>query len=681
MAGAVFFLSCPLSAALAQSVESVVVVSARVPDPVGNAAFSVVNLDTQALQQTPELDSSLAQVPGLSLFRRDSSLTANPTTQGVSLREIAPSGAGRALVTLDGVPQNDPFGGWVIWSSLPPEDIESAEVVRGAGAGPYGAGALTGTIALSEAQADGLRVADASGGTYASERVATAGGAQLGPITFFGSASYESGSGFIPVLPYQRGPADSADSLVARNASLSASYSPASDLVIVARANVYDEMRDSGNIGGTSADSGVAGSLTIAHPQQGDNLGWRLQTWFRDTAFSQTSVSIALNRQTTTPSDDQYATPAMGWGANAALRGSLSWVNWEIGGDARFNQGASEELYSYVSGKYTSGRNSGGRNSVAGIYAEGASHIDDWLVTVGLRADSWNQTGGRVIQTSLATGATTLDQQYAARSGNEPTARLGVRRNLGDGFYFRSAGYKGFRPVTLNELYRPFRQGNNITEANANLTPEELYGAEVGGGYQSDNFTWDGDLFWNQLHRGVTNVTVGQGPATFPVVGLVPAGGFLIQRQNVGDVDARGFESDAHWSIDPKLRLNFGFEMTDARVDGGVADPQLTGLRPSQAPRWTITGGFLFTPLPSLSVESDVHYESNRFADDQNTLPLGTATIVDAKITYDLTHQLAIYGAAENLFNSNVASTESANFVTTYSTPRILRVGLSYTPL
>src|SRR5258706_13482977 len=123
----------------AATVETVVV-TARPPDPVGNDAFSVVALGTADIRNATELDTALEQVPGLSLFRRDSSLSANPTTQGVSLRSIAPSGPSRAIVTLDGVPQNDPFGGWVIWSSLPVEDVASAEIVRGPGAGPYCAG-------------------------------------------------------------------------------------------------------------------------------------------------------------------------------------------------------------------------------------------------------------------------------------------------------------------------------------------------------------------------------------------------------------------------------------------------------------------------------------------------------------------------------------------------------------
>ena len=44
---------------------------------------------------------------------------AQPTTQGVSLRGIGPSGQSRTLVLLDGVPFNDPFGGWVYWTRVP----------------------------------------------------------------------------------------------------------------------------------------------------------------------------------------------------------------------------------------------------------------------------------------------------------------------------------------------------------------------------------------------------------------------------------------------------------------------------------------------------------------------------------------------------------------------------------
>ena len=88
----------------------VVVTGARLPPAASDAAFAVIRLDADDLRDQQRLDEALASIPAVSLFRRTSSLAANPTTQGISLRAIAPSGAGRTLVTLVGVPLDDPFG-------------------------------------------------------------------------------------------------------------------------------------------------------------------------------------------------------------------------------------------------------------------------------------------------------------------------------------------------------------------------------------------------------------------------------------------------------------------------------------------------------------------------------------------------------------------------------------------
>jgi len=79
-------------------VEVVVVHAPRLAPLGGEAAFSAVQVGPEILKQSPRLDEALRSTPGVSLFRRTTSLSANPTTQGVSLRAIGPSGAGRALV-------------------------------------------------------------------------------------------------------------------------------------------------------------------------------------------------------------------------------------------------------------------------------------------------------------------------------------------------------------------------------------------------------------------------------------------------------------------------------------------------------------------------------------------------------------------------------------------------------
>ncbi|MFD1192934.1 TonB-dependent receptor, partial [Phenylobacterium conjunctum] len=189
----------------APEVEVVVVHAPRLPPLGGEAVFAVQQLDAGQLKTAPRLDAALKQAPGVSLFRRTGSEAANPTIQGLSLRGVAPSGAGRALVTLDGAPVNDPFGGWVIWSALPSEGLESATLVRGAGAGPYGAGALTGVVALEErAGRDGLQALDVSAG----ERGSARGVAAFGTRQLLVTLGAETSDGYVPVRGAAAGAAD-----------------------------------------------------------------------------------------------------------------------------------------------------------------------------------------------------------------------------------------------------------------------------------------------------------------------------------------------------------------------------------------------------------------------------------------------------------------------------------------
>src|SRR5918911_978093 len=64
------------------------------------APASIVEIGRPQLEQIPgeNLDDRMRYVPGFSMFRRSSSLAANPTTQGLSLRGLGSSGASRTLL-------------------------------------------------------------------------------------------------------------------------------------------------------------------------------------------------------------------------------------------------------------------------------------------------------------------------------------------------------------------------------------------------------------------------------------------------------------------------------------------------------------------------------------------------------------------------------------------------------
>lgn len=653
----------------------VVVTGARLPPAAGEAAFSVIRLTEADLRAEQRLDEALAAVPAVSLFRRTSSLSANPTTQGISLRAIAPSGAGRTLVTLDGVPLNDPFGGWVIWSQVPTGSLSGLDIVRGSGAGPYGAGALTGVISLRERD-DGAAldasIADDGG------RLSASGATALGPVRLVASGLYETRDGYTPVRGATAGAADTPLDLEVRSAALRTDLAVA-EAVISLRAAVVEEDRGSGLAGARATASGNLLSATAAGPQA-DRPGWRLQAWRRESDLANTSVAVSADRATTTPANDQFETPATGWGLNAALRrttvSGIGRAEWELGADARFNEGETRERFRYLAGAFTRDRVAGGETSVVGAYVEASSSIGPWLVAGGLRLDQWRNDNGRRLERDLATGLPTLNEADPDRSGDVFSARLGVRREIGTGQALRLAAYSGLRPATLNELHRPFRVGNDLTEANSALEPERLTGVEAGWAWTGGQASLTTTVFWNEIEKAIVNVTIGTGPGLFPRAGFVPAGGVLRQRMNAGTIEATGLEIDGRFEVSDALSIRAGVSVTDARLDGGVAAPQLTGLRPAQAPAWSAVAGVDWLATDRLTLAADLRWESRRFEDDLNSRELEAAATADFRAEWALSADTLFWLAADNLFDTEVEVSETATGVAGFGPPRTFSLGV-----
>jgi outer membrane receptor protein involved in Fe transport len=660
----------------APAVETVVVNAARLPISLSDAAFSIVNVNPTAIQSLPRLDRALETSPGLSLFRRGSSAGANPTTQGVSLRSIGPTAAGRALVTVDGVPQNDPFGNWVIWTSLPTDAISQVSIVRGAGSGPYGAGALTGVIAMDErSKIEGGNFTLGFEGSDLGQRkgAASGGGAVTDKLQMFAAGQTEQGDSWIPVRE-GRGSADTPLTLRDSSATGKAVY----DLgfaALTAEGGGYTEARDSGTKFAASSSNGTDAAVTLAAQPDATHLGWRLQTWVRQSNLANSSAAISNNRNTATLSNSQYATPATGYGANAAARKLADWGSVEAGVDFRTTSGQESEFLTYVNGAPTKKRVAGGDTQQIGAYAEGAWRSGPWLVTGGVRVDQWQQTNGHRLETLISTGAVTLNPTIANKSGTLPTARAGVRYDLGMGYYLRAAGYEGFRAPSLNELYRPFRVGNNVTEANENLKPEKLYGIEGAIGHDQGQLTWDVTGFLNQLRDPIANVTLGQGPGTFPRAGVVPAGGLFIQRRNLDAINATGVEADAKFRPFDPLTLELAGDYTDAKVEGGAQSPQLTGKRPAQTPRLTATAAAEWNPVKDVMFTAFVRYEDIRYADDQNTLVLPPGALVSLRVDWQALPNWGLFLAVDNLTDTALATDQTADHIRVYDEPRVFRFG------
>lgn len=646
--------------------EEIVVVAPRLPEAPGEAAYSVYEIDPVVLETAARLDEALRSAPGVSTFRRNDSAAANPTIQGLSIRASAPSGAGRALVTLDGQPLNDPFGGWVIWGAVPPETIESATVLRGAGAGPYGAGALTGAVQLQERREQGA-VLSLEGGERGYVRAAGVGEARGDAWSFMLAAAAQQEDGWVPVRD-GRGAADAplwSDGIT----GVSRIEWRDGERVVSMRVGGYSERRGAGLMGAESVSEGSSLSMTLAAPAGA--FAWRVQAWAIASDLYNASVSVAPNRSTTTPANEQYETPALGWGGNAALRWSGDRYGVEIGADLRTADGETRERFSFSGGQFTRSRIAGGRTLTAGGYVEGWRDAGPWLFTGGVRGDYYQATDGARVERLIATGAPVLEFYPEESETVSPTARFGVRRDLG-ALFVRGAAYAGFRPPTLNELHRPFRVGNDVTEANAALEPEQIAGIDFGIGGEYSDWSWEAGVFVTRIEDAIVNVTLGAGPGTFPPGVFVPAGGAYRQRQNAGTIEAAGLEAETRGSLWDALSWRAALNYTDATFDGGP----LSGLRPAQSPEWSASAGLDWRVTDATTLSAALIYESARFEDDLNTRELGAAVALDLRAEQRLFGGVSVFTALDNALDAEIETAETADGVESFGPPRAFRAGL-----
>lgn len=603
------------------------------------------------------IENRLRDEAGIVQFRRSDGRSAHPTSQGVTLRGLGGNASSRALVTLDGVPQADPFGGWVAWSAYDAINLGGMLVTRGGSSGTDGPGALAGTIGLLSTMTDGAEASLAYGSRGSWDASASAGG-KLGSGQVAVDGRYSRGDGFIPVIESQRGRVDRAAPYEQGGLGVRLRFDAGADSRIEASLRGFADRRDRGTDFSASKTDGADASLRFVHDPVGATQ-WLALGYVQVRDFESGFASVAAGRNSVAPALFQRV-PATGLGGRFELRPAIGDASpLRIGADWRRTTGRTEEDF-FFSG-VTPGRHrvAGGSSDTVGAFAEWTSGDtgDGLLWTLSGRLDRWWLGTGFRLERNIG-GTTIADLRFPARRGWEGSGRAGVRWTS-DAFSLRAAGYRGWRLPTLNELYRPFRVGADVTNANEALEPERLWGGEIGADWNSGDTKLSATLFANRLTNAIANVT------------LAPN---LNQRQNLDAIDSKGVEVSAEQRIGPAtLRATYAF--TDARVDASGAAVRLDGRRPAQIAKH---GGSVLLrsngdgPFNGFAT---LRYAGKQNEDDLGLLVLSDAWTFDAGLSWRLADAIRLEARGENLFDELVPAAISSAGIVERATPRTLWIG------
>jgi iron complex outermembrane recepter protein len=654
-------------------IEPVVVTPSRLEQQAGEAPASVTVITADDIQHSPyvALDDLLRQVPSFNLFRRSSSLVGHPTTQGVSLRGVGPSGASRALVLVDGLPINDPFGGWVPWSRVPLLGVDQIEVVRGGGSALWGNGALGGVInVLTRRPTERVAILDTSFASYDTKNFDLLVQDTLGPWRISLEGNYFDTAGYDIVLRQQRGaidtPADSKHGVFNGRVE----YAPTPNLTLFLGGTYFEEDRHNGTrlqVNDTRSGS-IAGGGTLRTP---DGSEWKATVFAQMQEFHSTFSTQAPDRQSETLALDQRS-PSDSVGA------MLSWSRrfgdhlLLSGVDVRWVGGETDERV-FNNNVFLRTRVAGGDQLLAGLYVQDVWMLGRHVELVGgVRADYWRSDDGFRRDTPPPAGVPAR-QSFAGKDEVIPSPRLAALVHLTPSTDLEASVYQGFRVPTLNEQYRLFRVRNDVTVANAGLTPERMTGGELGVRQRWAPVDVRVTGFWNEVRDQILNVTLG---ARLPDC---PAGTTCRQRQNVELTRIRGVETEIEVRPLPRWRVLVSHIYTDATVVEARRQPALQGKRLAQVPDNVVTVGVRWDNPAWVNVAANVRWVGRQFEDDLNTLPLNPFTTVDLQLSRPLARWADVYLAFENLLGETYAVQRTSDGIVTVGSPRIVRGGLRLT--
>jgi vitamin B12 transporter len=593
-------------------------------------------------------------VAGFQQFRRSDSRSSNPSAQGVTLRALGGNATSRTLVLLDGVPLADPMFGYIPLSSIAPERLGQIKVIRGGGAGAFGAGAVAGTIDMTSANpaslglVSGEALVDQRGETELSGTVAN----KLGDGYVVTSARWDRGEGFWTTPASQRVPASVRAGFESWSASTRAVVPVAPDIELQARIAAFGDNRVLRFAGANSTSSGEDASIRLV-----GRGTWQFDAlaYVQARNFSNAVISATTFKQTL----DQRETPSTGIGGKFELRPPVGGNHvLRLGTDLRIAEGELQEE-PYASGLVTARRRAGGRNDDLGLFAQ-----DDWtlgplVLTAGARADRWSILDGHFRQTTPA-GVITTATRFPDRSGWDGSFRGGAVLKLGGGVSLRGSAYEGLRLPTLNELYRPFVVFPVTTQANADLRPERLRGYEAGIDYAPAAWlSLSATAFDNRVEHAIANVTIATN---------------VQMRENIDAIRARGLEFGASLKV-RTFSLDGSLALTDAKVKGGSIAPQLTGLRPAQTAKVAGSATLAWRPRPRWQFAATVDYVGAQFEDDINAYVLPAATTLDAFVQVPLAGPFSLILRGENLTNVAVVTRNQAGSID-LGTPRTLWIGV-----
>ena len=673
---------------------------------------STTLLSREEVQSMPEIsvDQIINHIPGI-FTPTIPSVQLHPTGQAFNIRGFGTTTNINTLVMVDGVPFNDPYFRTVNWSRISKNSIESIEVIRGGGATSlWGNMAMGGVVNIVTAEPEpGEASAYFSVGSYASLNEGVSG-------TLFATDKVKMGitfdrattNGYNQTPSEYRNPYMTATRSVVNNLGLSTYFTPTTDSKYYLKFNANQTLE---NTATWDVASNKWNSYTLSaggSTRLTDKSSINVNAWYTSQQMDTTNAGQTPAFNIFTPSQSVPYVSQIETAKYNSLGGSVFYQtdigqikDLKVGVDAR-RISSNDDVNQYSVTTQTANILSTGVNNFQGIFAQGTYQFDKIPldVTLGLREDFWQATNASLGGTIMTPGYPAFNIPLANNNYASFDPSLGLKLHVNNNMDLRAAAYRNFAAPGMNQMYRSFLSGASLTTANPLLTPQTNFGQELG----FDLWTRAKDAklsvtaFNNQMSNFIDYATIcGTTAACNPLLsgtGLTPGSiSSVKQYVNAGSATFRGFEILGQIQATQTLQLTGGFTRTQAFLTSSSyttpadAPPDPTDAQIGQVPPWLLNLGAAWQATPALNLSVQMKSFPDFWNNTGHTQLNQGATLFDLGFSYQINKTVKLYGAVQNVFNTNYlaqgmtyttfqGNTVSSSGVPTLGMPRWFTLGV-----
>jgi len=590
-------------------------------------AASVLDRTTIALAPAASSDRVLRNLPGFDRARSNSGFT----NYGQLRASFTGAGNDRGVVLVDGIPAQDAFGGQIDWQAYPGDEIERAELLRGAGSALYGSGGVGGVLNIATfaprtgagVTPDGGITVGAGSNDYADDAFRYR--AAIGPTVGASLSAVSTGLAYRDLAP---------------------GYSSPIDHVAVSRSGVvaprlrYDDgkttLEGAGIFASDHQDEGRPNyTFDRALRQESGAIGRRIGDGLaRFTYYNRdTTVHNLSDLFPTKPGALRYVqdVPTNENGFFGTYAQSAGPAQLELRVDQRRVVGSS--VQNGPTGRLqASGM---GTELEQGIALQATVTHKRFEGLVGVRADRLRYDDLALVNVTASPKPSAKAQTVPGHDDGAISPRAALRYDIGSRLAVRIASGGGFRGPYLNELVRGFNIGAVVEAPNPELVPERSTTSSGGLDYLIGTGRLSFDVIQTRVNDAIAFVTQRKN---------------LMVRENLDRTQTDGETLTYAQPLGTCTRLRFAGTTQNARVTSGP--PGTVGKALSYVPSRVVSVGIDAAERGPFAFSVDGSYVGQTYADDIQQQPLGAALLFGATVRARTASGTTFTIVADNITNA-----------------------------